>query len=46
LDMRTSRGGCWHDGGRECQSSSRVQGRVDGRGSGRGFRVALARITP
>jgi formylglycine-generating enzyme required for sulfatase activity len=38
---RASRGGCWHNPGSLCLSTSRIEGEVGGRGSGRGFRVAL-----
>ncbi len=35
------RGGCWHNPGVLCLSTSRGRGPVDNRGSGVGFRVAL-----
>ena len=35
------RGGCWHNGGTLCLSTSRAGGDVTTRGSGLGFRVAL-----
>jgi formylglycine-generating enzyme required for sulfatase activity len=41
LERRTYRGGCWHNDGPLCLSTSRVRAPVDSRGSGLGFRVAL-----
>jgi formylglycine-generating enzyme required for sulfatase activity len=38
---RTYRGGCWHNPGGLCLSTSRGWGEVGDRGSGLGFRVAL-----
>jgi formylglycine-generating enzyme required for sulfatase activity len=38
---RVIRGGCWHDWGSSCLSTSRGPGEVSQRGSGLGFRVAL-----
>ena len=38
---RVTRGGCWHNPGSMCVTTSRGPGTVSGRGSGRGFRVAL-----
>jgi formylglycine-generating enzyme len=38
---RTFRGGCWHNRGVDCLSTTREWGNVSNRGSGLGFRVAL-----
>jgi hypothetical protein len=38
---RTFRGGCWHNRGVDCLSTTRAWGDVSNRGSGLGFRVAL-----
>jgi formylglycine-generating enzyme len=38
---RTFRGGCWHNRGVSCLSTTRAWGDVSNRGSGLGFRVAL-----
>jgi formylglycine-generating enzyme required for sulfatase activity len=43
---RTYRGGCWHNPGSLCLSTSRGWGEVSTRGSGLGFRVALASTAP
>ncbi|SIO55704.1 Formylglycine-generating enzyme, required for sulfatase activity, contains SUMF1/FGE domain [Singulisphaera sp. GP187] len=40
------RGGCWHNEGRSCLSSSRSKGKVAQRGYGLGFRVALLATAP
>jgi len=43
---RVFRGGCWHNPGTLCLSTSRAGGDVTDRGSGLGFRVALVRPGP
>ena len=43
---RVYRGGCWHNPGSLCLSTSRAWGEVGDRGSGLGFRVALVAPGP
>jgi sulfatase modifying factor 1 len=43
---RTFRGGCWHNPGVLCISTSRAWGDVNDRGSGLGFRAALVPAGP
>jgi formylglycine-generating enzyme len=43
---RTFRGGCWHNPGVLCISTSRAWGEVNDRGSGLGFRAALVPAGP
>jgi formylglycine-generating enzyme required for sulfatase activity len=43
---RAYRGGCWHNPGTFCTSTSRGSGAVGHRGSGLGFRVALVPVGP
>jgi formylglycine-generating enzyme required for sulfatase activity len=43
---RAYRGGCWHNRGAMCLSTSRAWDEVGGRGSGLGFRVALVATGP
>lgn len=43
---RVMRGGCWHNWGSMCLSTSRSSGRADQRGSGLGFRVILGPVGP
>jgi formylglycine-generating enzyme required for sulfatase activity len=43
---RVYRGGCWHNPGVLCLSSTRAWGESDDRGSGLGFRVTLAEREP
>jgi formylglycine-generating enzyme required for sulfatase activity len=43
---RVYRGGCWHNAGAMCVSTSRAWGEVDDRGSGLGFRVSLSAAEP
>jgi formylglycine-generating enzyme len=42
----TFRGGCWHNSGASCISTSRAWGEVNDRGSGLGFRAALVPADP
>jgi formylglycine-generating enzyme required for sulfatase activity len=43
---RSYRGGCWHNYGVQCLSTSRTWGNASDRGSGLGFRVALVPTGP
>jgi len=43
---RTFRGGCWHNPGSLCLSTSRALGPAENRGSGLGFRAALVPAGP
>ena len=43
---RAYRGGCWHNPGSLCLSTSRAEGEVGDRGSGLGFRAALVSTGP